>query len=238
MVELCEQVFEIGLVEHKQREAEVNSFLSGRTKIVTDHQKKASQILTEFEERHHGRTWELQHLSEQDTLQVKVGHCNDAINQLSAILMSLELRLHKQVEDIIKELDINISDMVGSFTETVQGIYPFTLYLEDNYHRNVGDIALATLDKVASGSVIKDMSGDARWLFTNRSMVMDALATAHDNHLMKINDKETQMVAGVSAWKVSLIKGIQNKELKQNPATLKYIEYLWEQMEEFQLQDL
>ncbi|XP_062267836.1 dynein regulatory complex subunit 3-like [Platichthys flesus] len=238
MVELCEQVFEIGLAEHKQREAEVNSFLSGRTKIVTDHQKKASQILVEFEERHHGRTWELQHLSDQDTLQVKVGHCNDAINQLSAALMSLELRLHKQVEDIIKELDINISDMVGSFTETVQGIFAQCRDLEDNYHRNVGDIALATLDKVASGSVIKDMSGDARWLFTNRNMVMDALATAHDNHLMKINDKETQMVAGVSAWKVSLIKGIQNKELKQNPATLRYIEYLWEQMEEFQLQDL
>ena len=44
------------------------------------------------------RTWELQQLSDQDTLQVKVGLCNDAINQLSDNLMSLELMVNKQVD--------------------------------------------------------------------------------------------------------------------------------------------
>lgn len=39
---------------------------------------------------------------------------------------------------------------------------------------------------------------------------MDALVTGHDNHLLKINDRETQLVARVSAWKVSLIKEVGN----------------------------
>lgn len=52
MVELCMQLFETGLAEHKRREAEVNSFFSGRTKAVTDHQQKASQILANFEQQH------------------------------------------------------------------------------------------------------------------------------------------------------------------------------------------
>ncbi|XP_069380931.1 dynein regulatory complex subunit 3 [Paralichthys olivaceus] len=242
MVGLCVQLFEIGLAEHKQREAELNSFLSGRTKVVTDHQKKTSQILAEFEQQHQERMVELQQLSEPDKLQVKIHHCNDAINQLSNSLMSLELKLNSQLEDIITKLDINISDMVDSFTETVQGIFAQCRDLEDNYHQNVRDIALATLEKVASDSVGEDMSGDIRWLFTNKNMVMDALTTGHDNHLLKINDRETQMLTRVNAWKVSLIKGIQDKELKRNHTcisdTLKHMDHLREQLEEFQWQDL
>lgn len=46
------QLFEIGLAEHKQRETEVNSFLSGQDKTVTDYQQKASQILGNFEQQH------------------------------------------------------------------------------------------------------------------------------------------------------------------------------------------
>ncbi|XP_053298670.1 dynein regulatory complex subunit 3 [Pleuronectes platessa] len=242
MGELCEQVLEIGLAEHKRREAEVNSFLSGHTKMVTDYQKKASQVLAEFQQQHQERMVELRQLSDPDKLQVKIGQCNDAINQLSDSLMSLELKLNSQLQDIIKEFDINISDMVGSFTETVQGIFAQFRDLEDAYHQKVRDIASATLEKVASDSVGEDMSGDVRWLFTDKNMVMDALATGHDNHLLKISDREAQCVTRVEAWKVSLVKGAQDKERKRNQTclsdTLKYIDHLHEQLEEFQWQDL
>lgn len=39
---------------------------------------------------------------------------------------------------------------------------------------------------------------------------MDALAAGHDNHLLKINDRETQLVTRVNAWKVALIKGVES----------------------------
>lgn len=52
MVELCTQIFEIGLAEHKQRETEVNCFFSGQTKAVTDYQQRASQILANVEQQH------------------------------------------------------------------------------------------------------------------------------------------------------------------------------------------
>ncbi|CAB1448093.1 unnamed protein product [Pleuronectes platessa] len=211
-------VLEIGLAEHKRREAEVNSFHSGHTKMVTDYQKKASQVLAEFQQQHRERMVELRQLSDPDKLQVKMGQCNDAINQLSDSLMSLELKLNSQLQDIIKEFDINISDM------------------------KVRDIASATLEKVASDSMGEDMSGDVRWLFTDKNMVMDALATGHDNHLLKISDREAQCVTRVEAWKVSLVKGAQDKERKRNQTclsdTLKYIDHLHEQLEEFQWQDL
>ena len=47
-------------------------------------------------------------------------------------------------------------------------------------------------------------------LFTDKETVMDALATGHDNHLMKINDRETQLVSRANSWKVALIKGVKS----------------------------
>lgn len=52
MGQLCTQLFETGLAEHKRREAEVSSFFRGREEAVTDCQEKASQMLTKFNEEH------------------------------------------------------------------------------------------------------------------------------------------------------------------------------------------
>lgn len=52
IAELCKQLFQIGLDEHKRREEEVSSFFSGHAKSVRYYQQKTSQILASFEEQH------------------------------------------------------------------------------------------------------------------------------------------------------------------------------------------
>lgn len=44
------KLFEIGLAEHEQRQAEVSSFLSGQMDALTDSQKRTSQISAKFEQ--------------------------------------------------------------------------------------------------------------------------------------------------------------------------------------------
>lgn len=51
MVELCMQLCETGLAEHKRRETEVNSFFGGQNEAVKHYQQKASHILPDFEQR-------------------------------------------------------------------------------------------------------------------------------------------------------------------------------------------
>uniref|UniRef100_A0A8C9ZLR5 Dynein regulatory complex subunit 3 n=1 Tax=Sander lucioperca TaxID=283035 RepID=A0A8C9ZLR5_SANLU len=223
LINLCMQLFEIGLAERKRRETEVNSFFGGQNKAVMDYQQKASEILENFEQE-----------------QKKVS-CED---QLRPVLLYITTYI-----DIIKKLDINISDMVGNFSETVQGIYPFLVHtfvqcrdLEDNYNEKVRKIAVATLEDVAKDKLDKDMPDDVKMLFTDKDTVMDALTTGHDNHLLKINGRETQLVTRVNAWKVALIKGIQDKELKRNRMRIsdihRYVDHLWEQLEELQYHHL
>ncbi|XP_029293909.1 dynein regulatory complex subunit 3 [Cottoperca gobio] len=238
MVELCMQLFEIGLAEHKQREKEVNSFFCGQNKAVTEYQQRALQILAKFEQQHKERIVDMQQLSDPDPLKVKINLCNEEINQLCNSLMALEFQMVSQLEEIINKLDINISDMVGNFSETVQGIFVQCRDLEDNYHGNVQVTTLAILDNVAKDKLDEDLPDDVKMLFTDRDTVMDALAISHDNHLMKINDRETQLVTRADAWKVALIKGIQDKELKRNRMRLsdihRYGDHLSEQLEELQ----
>uniref|UniRef100_A0A8C9ZMX4 Dynein regulatory complex subunit 3 n=1 Tax=Sander lucioperca TaxID=283035 RepID=A0A8C9ZMX4_SANLU len=114
--------------------------------------------------------------------------------------------------------------------------------LEDNYNEKVRKIAVATLEDVAKDKLDKDMPDDVKMLFTDKDTVMDALTTGHDNHLLKINGRETQLVTRVNAWKVALIKGIQDKELKRNRMRIsdihRYVDHLWEQLEELQYHHL
>ncbi|XP_034749717.1 dynein regulatory complex subunit 3 [Etheostoma cragini] len=242
MLELCMQLFEIGLAELKQRETEVNSFFGGQDEAVMEYQQKASEILENFEQEQKKRMVELKQLSDPDLLEVQINHCNNEINQLCNSLMALEFQLVSQLEDIIKNLENNISDMVGNFSETVQGIFAQCRDLEDNYNEKVRKIAVATLDDVAKDKLDKDMPDDVKMLFTDKDTVMDALTTGHDNHLMKINGRETQLVTRVNAWKVALIKGIQDKELKRNRMRIsdihRYVDHLRKQLEELQYHHL
>lgn len=52
ITEQCIQVFEIGIAEHSQRQAEVNAFFSGQTQAIKDSQQRAMKIVANFELQH------------------------------------------------------------------------------------------------------------------------------------------------------------------------------------------
>ncbi|XP_060882937.1 dynein regulatory complex subunit 3 [Labrus mixtus] len=236
MLELFTQIIESGLAENERRETEVNCFVSAQTKAMKDYQKKVSKKMADFEEQHQKRMVELQQISESDLLKDKISHCSDEIRQLCHSFMEMEWRHVSQMEDIIKMLDKNLSDMVGNFSETVQGLFTQCRDLEDTYYEKVRQVAIATLEKVAKGEVEEHMQDDAKALFTDRDAVMDALETAHENHLLRINDRQTQLLTRVSAWKVAVIEGVRDKELEGNRTRIsdfhRYTDILKEQLEE------
>uniref|UniRef100_A0A3Q4GCS4 Dynein regulatory complex subunit 3 n=1 Tax=Neolamprologus brichardi TaxID=32507 RepID=A0A3Q4GCS4_NEOBR len=178
-------LFERGLAEHKRRETEVKSFFSCQEKAVTDCQEKASQMLAKFNHEHKEASREQSPfpcLSDPEVRKVKIDHCNDEINRLCKNLMTLEFQL-------VSEMEVN---------------------LEDDYYQKMQIVAAKILQTGARDARKEDLPDDVIMLFEDRDAVIDALATAHDNHLLKINDRETQLTTGISAWKEALIKGVEN----------------------------
>ncbi|XP_059204382.1 dynein regulatory complex subunit 3 [Centropristis striata] len=237
IVEQCVQLFETGLSEHKRRETEVKSFFTGHSQAVTGYQQHAAHILAQSEQQHKERIAELQQLSDTDQLKATIDHCNEETSKLCASLMELEFQLVSQLEDIIKKLDISISEMVGNFIETAKGIFEQCQDLEDDYHEKVRQICVATLEKVAQEKLDWHMTDEVQMLFEDKDTVMDALDTSHDNHLLRINERETQLVSRADAWKVALLKEIEDNELKRNRTRIsdiqRYVDHLREQLEEF-----
>ncbi|KAM4598286.1 dynein regulatory complex subunit 3 [Polymixia lowei] len=248
MVELCVQMFDIGLVEHKLRETEVKSFFDGLKEAVADNQQRAALIVADFEQRRRKRILDLRQMSDTHLLEAQLNQYSEEIKQLCDNLMTLELQLVDQLEDIIKDFERNISDMVGSFIETVHSIYPFLLHtfaqcrdLENHHHEKMRDIALATLEKVAKNEAEEDMPDDVRMLFVDKDTVNNAVAGSHDTHLLKIDSREDMLVTRINAWMGVLIKGIQDDEVKRNRKRISEIhnccDYLTEQLVDLQQHD-
>ncbi|XP_034046980.1 dynein regulatory complex subunit 3 isoform X2 [Thalassophryne amazonica] len=181
---------------------------------------------------------ELHQLSDSDEFEVKVKACSRGIDTLFDSLMALEMQLVVQLEDIIQIFDQNISDMTANFTETAKVLFAQCRDLENEYDEKVRGIAVETLKKVEDGTLDDDMPEDIAMMFEDKESVMEALTTCHNNRLSKINDRENQLIARISAWRVDLVKGIQDKEMHRNRARIlemfTYVDYLRDQLLDFQ----
>ncbi|XP_061158434.1 dynein regulatory complex subunit 3 isoform X2 [Syngnathus typhle] len=233
LVDLCNQLFEVGLAEYKRRDAEVASFFARLDVDVTDSQSRASKVLADFQTEQKQRTLDLQQAAK-DEKKSKMDIWLEEINVLCYNLMTVEFQLYSYLEETIRKFDNNISEMTGSFSETAQGIFVQCRELEDSHHQKVTQIAVTTLEVVAKGEAEDDLPDDVRMLFLDKNTVMDTLAASHDNHLQTINDRETQLVTRAEAWKVALIKGIEDTELKRNRMRIadihRHADYLREQL--------
>ncbi|XP_051905038.1 dynein regulatory complex subunit 3 [Hippocampus zosterae] len=236
LVDLCNQLFDVGLAEYKRRDVEVNSFFCRLQTDVKDSQSRASKVLADFQREHKQRTVDLDEAPEEEK-KSKMDICLKEINVLCYNMMAVEFQLYSYLEETIRKFDSNISEMIGSFSETAQGIFVHCRELEDSHHQKVTQIAVNTLELVAKGEAEEDFPDDVRMLFLDKNTVMDTLAASHDNHLQTINDRETQLVTRAEAWKVALIKGIEDTELKRNRMRIadihRYGDYLRERLKEW-----
>ncbi|XP_061701797.1 dynein regulatory complex subunit 3 [Syngnathoides biaculeatus] len=235
LAELCNQLFEAGLTEYKRRDAEVHLFFARLDGDVTDSQRRASKALADFQMEHKQRSLEVQEAADGEK-KSKADVCLREINVLCYKLMAVEFQLYSYLEETIRKFDNNISEMTASFSETAQGIFVQCRELEDSHHQKITQIAVTTLEVVAKGEAEEDLPDDVRMLFLDKNTVMDTLAASHDNHLQTINDRETQLVTRAEAWKVALIKGIEDTQLKRNRMRIadihRYADYLREQLKD------
>ncbi|XP_051571594.1 dynein regulatory complex subunit 3 [Myxocyprinus asiaticus] len=239
MEALCMQIFDAGLTQHSRRTAEVEFFFNCSREAVADNQQKAAQIAADFENSRRQTIVEMQQITDPSLLDDKFDSCDEEINQLSETLMSLELQLVDQLEDIIKDFERNISDMVGGFIEYVQGKFAQCRDLENQHHEKQLEIALTTLEQVAKNELEEEMSDDVAMLFVDKDTVTNAVSASHDTHLLKIDNREDELLTRINSWMSGLLKSIHDEEVNRNRKRISeiknYFSYVKEQLEDMQL---
>ncbi|XP_030231369.1 dynein regulatory complex subunit 3 isoform X2 [Gadus morhua] len=225
LVGLCIQMFQSGFAEQKLREAEVKAFLEVLQEAVREKQQRSAQLVSDFEKHRKKRILDLKQVEDAAKEEAQVNQYMTEIKTLCDSCLLLELQLVDQLEEIIKDFERNITDMVGSFIETVQGIFAQCRDLENHLHEEIKDIAMATLEKVAKNEVEDDLPDDVRALFVDKETVMNAVGASHDSHMLRIDNREDKLVTRINAWMMNLIKKIQDEEVWRNRKCISEIQY-------------
>ncbi|XP_053550963.1 dynein regulatory complex subunit 3 [Bombina bombina] len=240
-VAICQSIFEYGLSHHEKRQAEMSVFNECLQEAKMENQQTAAKKIQEFEEKHYELFYGNPQIADSQVLDSILFKCNEDILQLTDSLMLLEIQLVDQLEEIIKDYERNISDLVSVFLETVQGLMAQIRDLENHHNETLLDICIKIHEKFMRGEVDDDMSDDLRMLFLDKDTVVNSVGASHDIHLLKIDNREDELVTKINNWASNLIQKVQSDEVVRNRNRVteisKYIDHLRDELDSLEMNE-
>ncbi|XP_068761038.1 dynein regulatory complex subunit 3-like [Montipora capricornis] len=213
---VCEEIFQFGLKEHDKREAEIASFFSCLEEATQDNNNSGVKDIHNYIEYKKKVLLDYATMTDQVQMEILMNQINEEIRKLWDTLMGLEMELVDQLEDTIKEFERNMADLVTAFVEVVQGLMTQLRDMENAHHEKVSDIAVVTLEKLMKNELEEDLPDDLRMLFVDKDTIMNAVSASHDTHLLKIDNKEDDILTRATTRMQSLIENIHNDEVARN----------------------
>lgn len=213
---VCEEIFEFGLKEHEKREAEVASFFSCLEEATKDNNNTGVKHIHNYIEYKKKVFLDYTSMTDQSQMASLMKEILGEIRKLWDTLMGLEMELVDQLEDTIKDFERNMADLVTAFIEQVQGLMTQLRDMENIHHEKVSDIAVVTLEKLMKNELEEDLPDDLRMLFVDKDTIMNAVSASHDTHLLKIDNKEDDILTRATTRMQSLNEKIHNDEVSRN----------------------
>ncbi|KAM7151755.1 dynein regulatory complex subunit 3 [Macrochelys suwanniensis] len=232
---ICENLFAYGLQQHEMRQAEVSTFFECLQEAVQDSQQQGTKIILDFENDNQGQLDVIQNMSNFEIAESKLIKYNEDISQLSDTLMTLEMQTVDQLEEIIKDFERNIADQVSTFIENVQGMMAQCRDLENHHHEKLMENAINTLEKIVKSEFDEEMPDDVRLLFVDKDTIVNAVNASHDIHLLKIDNREDDIITKANSWSSSVIEEVHKNEISRNRNRVRevnqYIDHLQEELD-------
>uniref|UniRef100_A0A674JVT0 Dynein regulatory complex subunit 3 n=1 Tax=Terrapene triunguis TaxID=2587831 RepID=A0A674JVT0_9SAUR len=175
----------------------------------------------------------IQNMSSFEIAESKLVKYNEDISQLSDTLMTLEMQTVDQLE--VRQGDI--SPVRGQSNATVLCFLTFfhTMAqcrdLENHHHEKLLEIAINTLEKIVKSEFDEEMPDDVRLLFVDKDTIVNAVNASHDIHLLKIDNREDDIVTKANSWSSSVHKNELNRNRNRVREINQYIDHLQEELD-------
>ncbi|KFQ50092.1 Leucine-rich repeat-containing protein 48, partial [Pelecanus crispus] len=212
-VSVCENLFNYGLEEYEKREAEVSDFYETLQEALTANQQEGRKIILDFENRNKRSLDEIHNASSYDIAESKRAEYQKDILQLSEALMTLEMQIADQLEELIKDFKGNIAVIASTFIENIKGKYPFDTFsltifctmtqcrdLENGHHEKLLEISITTVEKLVKNELDEDLSADVRMLLVDKTTIVNAVNASHGIRLLKIDKRESDILSNIYRW--------------------------------------
>nr|XP_028691904.1 dynein regulatory complex subunit 3 isoform X5 [Macaca mulatta] len=180
--------------------------------------------------------------SELPNIEKMILECSADVSELFNELMMLEMQLVEQLEETINMFERNIVDMVGLFIENVQSLMAQCRDLENHHHEKLLEISISTLEKIVKGDLDEDLPDDLRALFVDKDTIVNAVGASHDIHLLKIDNREDELVTRINSWCTRLVDKIHKDEIMRNRKRVKeinqYIDHMQSELDNLEYSDI
>lgn len=233
MVAICKQVFVIGLEEHDRRRKEVEEFYFCVDDAKKENKATAIRTIDEFKKYKKKVFDEIHLITDSQMLDTLLSEYGDETTKLWDTLMGLELQLVDQLEDTIKEFERNLADMVAGFVEKVQGLISQIRDFENAHHEKQLEIAIITLEKYVKNELDDELPEDLRSLLVDKDTITNAVSASHDTHMLKIDNREDDIIQRANGWMGALMETIhQQEEVTRNRNRVREINNFIDHMRE------
>ncbi|EDV27345.1 uncharacterized protein TRIADDRAFT_20807 [Trichoplax adhaerens] len=225
-VELCKEIFQFGLKEHNKREEECNHFFSALNDAKNENRCIGIDAINIFEEFKKATFDDIMLTRDVQVVEAKLQELSDKVQSLWNDLMGLEMQLVDQLEDTIKEFERNMAEMVAAFIEHIQALFAQCRDIENQHFERATEIALETLEKLVKNELEEELPDDLRVLFVDKDTITNAVTASHDAHLVKIDNKEDDMVTRVNNWMRNMTDQVHEDEVKRNRSRVLEVTHL------------
>uniref|UniRef100_A0A8C4WE96 Dynein regulatory complex subunit 3 n=1 Tax=Gopherus evgoodei TaxID=1825980 RepID=A0A8C4WE96_9SAUR len=210
---ICENLFAYGLKEHEKREAEVSTFYECLQEAIQDSQQQSTKIILDFEN------------DSQGIADSKLVKYNEDITQLSDMLMTLEMQTVDQLE-VRGRSNATVLCFLTFFHTMAQ-----CRDLENHHHEKLLEIAITTLEKIVKSEFDEEMPDDVRLLFVDKDTIVNAVNASHDIHLLKIDNREDDIITKANSWSSSVHKNELSRNRNRVREINQYIDHLQEELD-------
>ncbi|XP_056359316.1 dynein regulatory complex subunit 3 [Oenanthe melanoleuca] len=219
-VSVCVNLFNYGLEEYEKREAEVSKFYKRYHEILTVNQEESKRIISDFESQNQRRLDELYQAGSGDLAESEVAQGKEEIRQLWDALMTLEALVSNDLEELLQDFKRSIDVIASTFTESIQGIFNQCRDLENEHHKKLMKIVIATQEKLDMDPFDDSLPEDVQRLFDDKKTIVNIVNMAHSIRLRKIDKRESDMLCNIYQWQISATEKAFQTENDRNRACI------------------
>ncbi|EGW01266.1 Leucine-rich repeat-containing protein 48 [Cricetulus griseus] len=262
---ICLNIFEYGLKQQEKRMAELDTFNECIQDAIRENQEQGKLKVTKFEEKHLLNLNAIREESDLPNIEKKLIECSDDITDLFNVLMTLEMQLVEQLEkspesqhsaDFLLDPGGSWGAYETRWTSTrepnkglsvMQPVFAVSGMaqcrdLENHHHEKILEIAINTLEKILKNEMDEDLPDDVRALFVDKDTIVNAVGASHDIHLLKIDNREDELVTGINSWCAHLLDKIHREEIVRNRKRVKeinqYIDHMQSELDNLECGDI
>ncbi|KAM9598955.1 dynein regulatory complex subunit 3 [Morphnus guianensis] len=210
-------------------------------------EREEAQALAQLEEKqakqkeleYHKRLDEIHSASSYDIAESKRAEYKEDILQLSEALMTLEMLIADQLEELIKDFKGNIAVIASTFIENVKGMMTQCRDLENRHHEKLLEISITTLEKSVKNQLDEDLPADVRMLLVDKNTIVNAVNASHGIRLLKIAKRESDILSNTYRWQASVTEKAFQNEIDRNRDRVReivqYIDNLQEELDNIEI---